>query len=84
MAGLSDCLKEAIASGAIEDSGPVIIYSCSEAKAKTLYNFLSRKVRAQIVQDRNGKFANRHFGNNAATTESKIRAGKLRMISAVT
>jgi hypothetical protein len=51
--------------GSIEDGGPMIIYSCSEAKAKTLYNFLGRKVRAQVVQDRNGKFENRQFGNNA-------------------
>jgi hypothetical protein len=53
--------------------------SCSETKAKTLYNFLGRKVGAQIVQDRNGKFENRQFGNNACfTTASKIRAEKLR------
>ena len=65
LAGVSDCLKEAIAAGAVEDSGTVIIYSCGEAKAKTLYNFLGKKVRAQIVQDRNGKFENRQFGNNA-------------------
>jgi hypothetical protein len=65
IAGLNDCLKEALVTGSVEDSGPVITYSCSETKAKTLYNFLDRKVRAQIVQDRNGKFENRQFGNNA-------------------
>jgi hypothetical protein len=65
LAGLNDCIAEAIATGVVEDSGPVIIYSCGEAKAKTLYNFLGRKVRAEIVQDRNGKFENRHFGNSA-------------------
>jgi hypothetical protein len=65
LAGLSDCLKEALVTGSVDDSGPVIVYSCSEAKAKTLYNFLGRKVRAQVVQDRNGKFENRQFGNNA-------------------
>jgi hypothetical protein len=76
MAGLSDCLKEAIATGAVEDNGPVIIYSCSEAKAKTLYNFLGRKVRPQIVQDRNGKFENRHFGNNACYHRVEDPSGK--------
>jgi hypothetical protein len=65
VAALSDCIKEAIVKGSIEDGGPVIIYSCGEAKAKILYNFLGRNVRAQIAQDRNGKFENRHFGNNA-------------------
>ena len=76
LAGVSDCLKEAITTGAVEDSGPVIIYSCSEAKAKTLYNFLSRKVRAQIVQDRNGKFENRQFGNNACYHRVEDSGGK--------
>lgn len=65
MAGVSDCIKEAIDTSSVEDGGSVIIYSCGLAKAKTLYNFLGRKVHAQIVQDRNGKFENRQFGNNA-------------------
>jgi hypothetical protein len=76
LAAVSDCLKEAITTGATEDSGPVIIYSCSEAKAKTLYNFLGRKVRAQIVQDRNGKFENRQFGNNACYHRVEDPGGK--------
>jgi len=65
LAGVNDCIKEAVDAGAVEDDGTVLIFSCSAAKAKTLYNFLGRKVRAEIVQDRNGKFENRHFGNNA-------------------
>ena len=76
VAGLSDCIKDAIATGSIEDSGPVIIYSCSEAKAKTLYNFLGRKVRAEIIQDRNGKFENRHFGNSACYHRVEDPGGK--------
>jgi hypothetical protein len=76
LAGVSDCVQEAIATGSVEDSGSVIIYSCSEIKAKTLYNFLGRKVRAQIVQDRNGKFENRPFGNNACYHRVEDPSGK--------
>ena len=76
LAGVSDCIKEAIATGSVEDGGPAIIYSCSEAKAKTLYNFLARKVRAEIVQDRNGKFENRHFGNSACYHRVEDSSGK--------
>ena len=65
LAGVSDCIKEAIGTSSVEDSGAVIIYSCNAAKAKALYNFVGRKVRTEIVQDRNGKFENRPFGNNA-------------------
>ena len=65
LAGLNDCIKEALDAGSVEDDGTILIFSCSAAKAKTLYNFLGRKVRAEVVQDRNGKFENRHFGNNA-------------------
>jgi len=65
LAGVSDCIKEAIGTGAVDDDGAVLIFSCGAAKARTLYNFLGRKVRAEVVQDRNGKFENRQFGNNA-------------------
>src|ERR1700720_1770482 len=76
LAGVSDCVKEAIVAGSVEDSGSMIIYSCSDTKAKTLYNFLGRKVRAQIVQDRNGKFENRHFGNSACYHRIEDQSGK--------
>jgi hypothetical protein len=65
LAGVSDCIKEAIGTSSVESNGPVLIYFCSSANAKTLYNFLGRKVRAEVVQDSNGKFENRPFGNNA-------------------
>jgi hypothetical protein len=77
LAGVTDCIKDAIAAGSVEDGGSVVIYSCSEAKAKTLYNFLGRKVRAQIVQDRNGKFENRPFGNNACYHRVEDPGGKV-------
>jgi hypothetical protein len=76
LAGLGDCLKEALVTGSVDDSGGVIVYSCSGAKAKTLYNFLGRKVRAQIAQDRNGKFENRQFGNNACYHRVEESDGK--------
>ena len=65
LAGVRDCLSDAISNNAMEDNGSAIIFSCSADKAKALYNFLGRKVRAEVVQDRNGKFENRPFGNNA-------------------
>jgi hypothetical protein len=76
LAGVTDCVKEAIGTSSVEDNGSVIIFSCSAAKAKTLYNFLGRKVRAQIVQDRNGKFENRQFGSNACYHQIEDANGK--------
>lgn len=65
LAGVGDCLKEAIGSGSVEDVGDAILLSCREAKARILFGFLATKVRAEVVQDKNGKFENRQFGNNA-------------------
>jgi hypothetical protein len=76
LAGVSDCVKEAIAANSMENNGPVIIFCCSAAKAKTLYNFLGRKVRAEVVQDSNGKFENRQFGNNACYHRIEDPGGK--------
>lgn len=76
IAAMSDCIRDAIGANSVEDSGPVIIFSCSTAKAKTLYGFLGRKVRAEVVQDRNGKFENRPFGNNACYHRIEEPGGK--------
>ena len=65
LAGVSDCLAEALANKAVDDGGDTIIFSCTAAKARTLYNFLGKKIRAKVVQDRNGKFENRAFGDSA-------------------
>jgi hypothetical protein len=65
LAGVNDCLAEAIATNAVDDDGAVVIFSCNAATAKTLYNFLGKKIRAEVVQDRNGKFENRSFGHSA-------------------
>jgi hypothetical protein len=76
IAGVSDCIKEATSTSAVEDNGSVIIFSCSETRAKTLYNLVGRKVPVQIVQDRNGKFENRQFGNNACYHRIEDPSGK--------
>ena len=76
LAGVNDCIKEAIGSSSVEDNGSVIIFSCGAAKAKTLYNFIGRKVRAEVVQDRNGKFENRQFGNSACYHRVEDQTGK--------
>ena len=65
IAGVNDCMKEAIGTDSVESNGPVIVYFCGSDKAKTLYNFLGKAVRAEIVKDSNGKFENRPFRNNA-------------------
>ena len=75
-AGVSDCMKEAIGTSSVESNGPVIIFFCNTEKAKTLYNFLGRKVRSEIVQDSNGKFENRQFGNNACYHRIEDANGK--------
>jgi hypothetical protein len=65
VAGLTDCITQAVTTNSVVDDGPVIIFSCNAAKAKTLYNFLGNKIRAEVVKDQNGKFENRPFGNSA-------------------
>src|SRR5260370_19368748 len=64
LAGVSDCITEAIATNSVEDEGPVIVFSCNAGRAKTLYNFLGRRIRSELVQDRNGKFENPQFGTS--------------------
>jgi hypothetical protein len=64
-AAMRDCVRDAIADNAVDETGAVLVFSCSAAKAKALYNFLGRRVRAEVVQDRNGTFENRPFGNSA-------------------
>jgi len=76
LSGMSDCIREAIATSAVEDNGNILIFSCSSTKAKALYNFLGRKVRAEVVQDRNGKFENRQFGNSACYHHIEDQSGK--------
>lgn len=76
VAGVSDCISEAIATNAVDEDGVVIIFSCNAAKARTLYNFLGQKVHAEVVQDRNGKFENRAFGNSACYHRVEDQAGK--------
>jgi hypothetical protein len=76
LAGVNDCIKEAIGTSSVESNGPVIVYYCGSDKAKTLYNFLGKAVRAEIVQDSNGKFENRPFGNNACYHRLEDPAGK--------
>jgi hypothetical protein len=76
LAGVSDCIKEAIGAGSVEPNGTALIFSCSAAKAKALYGFLGRTVRAQVVQDPNGKFENRAFGNSACYHRVADQNGK--------
>jgi len=76
MAAVSDCIKEAIGTGSVENNGPVVIFFCSAAKARILYNFLGSKVHADVVQDSNGKFENRQFGNNACYHRIEEPSGK--------
>jgi hypothetical protein len=76
LSGVSDCIKEAIATNSVEVNGTALVFSCRAAKAKALYNFLGRTVRAEVVQDRNGKFENRPFGNSACYRQVEDRSGK--------
>ncbi len=76
LSGVNDCIKDAMSTSSVELNGDVLIYSCNAAKARTLYNFLGRKIRAEVVQDRNGKFENRQFGNNACYHRVEDASGK--------
>ena len=75
LAGVSDCLAEAIATKSVDEDGVAIAFSCTDAKARTLYNFLGRKIHAEVVEDRNGKFENRAFGNSACYHRIEDAAG---------
>ena len=76
LSGLSDCIKDAIATSSVKANGDILIFSCSAAKAKILYNFLGNKIPAEVVLDRNGKFDNRQFGNNACYHQVEDQTGK--------
>ena len=76
LAGVSDCLAEAIATNALADDGSAVTFSCNAGKARTLYNFLGNKIRIEVVQDRNGKFENRAFGNSACYHRIEDQSGK--------
>ncbi len=76
LAGISDCVKEAMASSSVEDGGDAVILSCNAEKAKVLFNFLGNKVPVEVVQDKNGKFENRQFGNNACYHRIEDASGK--------
>ena len=76
LSGLSDCIRDAIASSSVKANGDLLIFSCSNAKAKILYNFLGNKIPAEVVLDRNGKFDNRQFGNNACYHRVEDQNGK--------
>jgi hypothetical protein len=74
--GITDCIKEAIGNSSVEQNGNALFFSCSEAKAKVLFNLLARKIQLEVVQDRNGKFENRQFGNNACYHRIEDATGK--------
>jgi hypothetical protein len=65
LSGVSDCMKEAIGNSSVEQNGNALSFYCDAAKAKVLFNLLGRKIQVEVVQDRNGKFENRPFGNSA-------------------
>lgn len=75
LAGITDCITEAIATNTVEDDGATLTFSCHAAKARTLYNFLGKRIRAEMVQDPNGKFENRAFGNSACYHRIEDQAG---------
>ena len=76
VAGLTDCITEAITANSVVDEGPAIIFSCNMASARTLYNFVGKKTRTELIYDRNGKFENRPFGNSACYHRIEDKSGK--------
>ncbi len=74
--GISDCMKEALGNSSVEQNGNALFFSCSATKAKVLFNLLARKIQVEVVQDRNGKFENRSFGNNACYHRIEDSTGK--------
>ena len=70
LSGLSDCIRDAIASSSVKANGDLLIFSCSNAKA------IGNKIPTEVVLDRNGKFDNRQFGNNACYHRVEDQNGK--------
>ena len=75
LAGVSDCLAEALANNAVDGGGNALSFSCTATKARTLYNFLGKKIPAEVVQERNGKFENRAFGDSACYHRIEDQSG---------
>ncbi|WP_315705408.1 MULTISPECIES: hypothetical protein [unclassified Bradyrhizobium] len=75
-AGVNDCLKESVSAGGLEDGGDAIILACKGDKARVLFNMLGGKIQSEVVQDKNGKFENRPFGNNACYRRVEDAGGK--------
>ena len=69
-------LRRQDSSSSVKANDDLLIFSCSNAKAKILYNFLGNKIPAEAVLDRNGKFDNRQFGNNACYQRVEDQNGK--------
>lgn len=76
MAGLTDCITEAITANSVVHDGSPIIVSYDMANVKTLYNFVGKKIRTEVIYDRNGKFENRQFGNSACYHRIEDKSGK--------
>lgn len=76
VAAFMECLKDAVSGGDVDQGDGIVAFSCSAAKAKVLYNFLGRKIKAEIVNDRNGKFENRQFAGSACYHRIADDAGK--------
>lgn len=76
MSALLDCLKDATSAGEVDRGDTVLVFSCSAAKAKVLYNFLGRKIKTEVIIERNGKFENRQFGGSACYHRIEDQTGR--------
>lgn len=76
LSAVIDCIKDAITAGTVDQDSDVVALACTATKAKSLYNFLDQSIQAEIVHDRNGKFENRKFGNNACYHRVEDSTGK--------
>jgi hypothetical protein len=76
MSALLDCVKDATSAGDVDHGDTALVFSCSATKAKVLYNFLGRKIKTEIIIDRNGKFENRQFGGSACYHRIEDQTGK--------
>ena len=73
LSGLSDCITDAIATSSVKVDGDMLIFSCSTAKAKTLYNFPATRSRLRSFWIATANSTIDNLATTLATTESKIR-----------
>lgn len=61
----ASCITQSVEANRISKNGEYVQFACVGSSAKKMFDQLSRSVASQIVDDQNGTFDNRPFGQSA-------------------